>query len=63
MYIVYGKSDSMRRYMPIGKYDNDITFVDKIVYAYMYDSKEDAEHIKDMLANENPDITFEVRKR
>ena len=60
-YMVYGKSKEMKMYLPIGKYGNNITFVDRLMYAYMYNNEEDAQKVADMFQAENPDVKFEVR--
>ncbi len=59
-YIIYGKSNYDRKFRPL-----DLTlgtFTDRLIYASVFDSKEQADDICEYLNKENKNMTFEVRK-
>lgn len=59
-YIIYGKSNYDRKFRPL---DLKLgVFTDRLIYASVFDSKEQADDICKYLNKENKNMTFEVRK-
>ena len=59
-YRIYGKSNYDKKFRPLDcKYG---WFVTNLMYATVFDSKEEADDLCDYLNRENKGMTFEVRK-
>lgn len=59
-YIIYGKSNYDRKFRPLDLKSG--VFTDRLIYASVFDSKEQADDLCEYLNRENENMTFEVRK-
>lgn len=59
-YRIYGKSNYDKRFRPLDCHLG--TFTSNLMYASVFDSKEQADDLCDYLNKNNEGMTFEVRK-
>lgn len=57
-YLIYGKTQEMKKFKPVGTGG----LVGNLIYAYMYEKSQDATSDMKKLQDLNPDVKFEVRR-